>query len=336
MTSKNEKVDFSETLFLPKTSFAMRAGLPEQEPKILEEWSKKDIYNLLRKQSKELKKFILHDGPPYANGHLHMGHALNKILKDFVVRSQQMLGQDSSYIPGWDCHGLPIEWKIEEQYREQGKNKDDVYVIKFRKECRDFALKWIDVQREEFVRLGIIGDWSNPYTTMSFDAEATIVQEFFKFVENGSLYRGSKPVMWSTVEKTALAEAEIEYKEHKSITIFVKFPVLKSSDPDLKDSAVIVWTTTPWTIPGNRAIAYSKNIKYSLYEINETEENSHLKEKDKIIIAHDLAESIREQCKVKSLTKIKDIKEVDQIICSHPFVLWAISQSRYNRTWYVC
>ena len=325
MTSKNEKVDFSETLFLPKTSFAMRAGLPEQEPKILEEWSKKDIYNLLRKQSKKLKKFILHDGPPYANGHLHMGHALNKILKDFVVRSQQMLGQDSSYIPGWDCHGLPIEWKIEEQYREQGKNKDDVDVIQFRKECRDFALKWIDVQREEFVRLGIIGDWSNPYTTMSFDAEATIVQEFFKFVENGSLYRGSKPVMWSTVEKTALAEAEIEYKEHKSITIFVKFPVLKSSDPDLKDSAVIVWTTTPWTIPGNRAIAYSKNIKYSLYEINETEENSHLKEKDKIIIAHDLAESIREQCKVKSLTKIKDIKEVDQIICSHPF-----SKSDYN------
>ena len=262
MTSKNEKADFSETLFLPKTNFAMRAGLPEQEPKILNEWSEKNIYKVLREESKQLKKFILHDGPPYANGHLHMGHALNKILKDFVVRSQQMLGQDSSYIPGWDCHGLPIEWKIEEQYRAQGKDKDDVDIIQFRKECREFALKWIDIQREEFIRLGIIGDWENPYTTMSFEAESTIVKEFFKFVENGSLYRGSKPVMWSTVEKTALAEAEIEYKEHKSTTIFVKFPILESPDSDLKGSSVVIWTTTPWTIPGNRAIAYSKNIKY--------------------------------------------------------------------------
>jgi len=325
MTSKNEKVDFSETLFLPKTNFAMRAGLPEQEPKILNEWSEKNIYKVLREESKQLKKFILHDGPPYANGHLHMGHALNKILKDFVVRSQQMLGQDSSYIPGWDCHGLPIEWKIEEQYREQGKNKDDVDIIQFRKECREFALKWIDIQREEFIRLGIIGDWANPYTTMSFDAESTIVREFFKFVENDSLYRGSKPVMWSTVEKTALAEAEIEYKEHKSITIFVKFLIKESSDSDLKGSSVVIWTTTPWTIPGNRAIAYSKNIKYSLFQISETEENSHLNIKDRIIIAHDLEESFKEQCKVKSLTKIKDINDVGSFICSHPF-----AKSDYN------
>ena len=325
MTSKNEKVDFSETLFLPKTNFAMRAGLPEQEPKILNEWSEKNIYKVLREESKQLKKFILHDGPPYANGHLHMGHALNKILKDFVVRSQQMLGQDSSYIPGWDCHGLPIEWKIEEQYREQGKNKDDVDIIQFRKECREFALKWIDIQREEFIRLGIIGDWENPYTTMSFDAESTIVREFFKFVENDSLYRGSKPVMWSTVEKTALAEAEIEYKEHKSITIFVKFLIKESSDSDLKGSSVVIWTTTPWTIPGNRAIAYSKNIKYSLFQISETEENSHLNIKDRIIIAHDLEESFKEQCKVKSLTKIKDINDVGSFICSHPF-----AKSDYN------
>jgi len=325
MTSKNEKVDFSETLFLPKTNFAMRAGLPEQEPKILNEWSEKNIYKALREESKQLKKFILHDGPPYANGHLHMGHALNKILKDFVVRSQQMLGQDSSYIPGWDCHGLPIEWKIEEQYREQGKNKDDVDIIQFRKECREFALKWIDIQREEFIRLGIIGDWENPYTTMSFDAESTIVREFFKFVENDSLYRGSKPVMWSTVEKTALAEAEIEYKEHKSITIFVKFLIKESSDSDLKGSSVVIWTTTPWTIPGNRAIAYSKNIKYSLFQISETEENSHLNIKDRIIIAHDLEESFKEQCKVKSLTKIKDINDVGSFICSHPF-----AKSDYN------
>ena len=319
MTSKNEKVDFSETLFLPKTNFAMRAGLPEQEPKILNEWSEKNIYKVLREESKQLKKFILHDGPPYANGHLHMGHALNKILKDFVVRSQQMLGQDSSYIPGWDCHGLPIEWKIEEQYRAQGKDKDDVDIIQFRKECREFALKWIDIQREEFIRLGIIGDWKNPYTTMSFEAESTIVKEFFKFVENGSLYRGSKPVMWSTVEKTALAEAEIEYKEHKSTTIFVKFPILESPDSDLKGSSVIIWTTTPWTIPGNRAIAYSKNIKYSLFQINETEENSHLKSEDRIIIAHDLEESFKELCRGKTLTKIKDIEDVGSLVCSHPF-----------------
>ena len=319
MTSKKEKVDFSETLFLPKTNFAMRAGLPEQEPKILNEWSEKNIYKVLREESKKLKKFILHDGPPYANGHLHMGHALNKILKDFVVRSQQMLGQDSSYIPGWDCHGLPIEWKIEEQYRAQGKDKDDVDIIQFRKECREFALKWIDIQREEFIRLGIIGDWENPYTTMSFDAESTIVKEFFKFVENGSLYRGSKPVMWSTVEKTALAEAEIEYKEHKSTTIFVKFPILESPDSDLKGSSVVIWTTTPWTIPGNRAIAYSKNIKYSLFEIIETEENSHLKSKDRIIIAHDLEESFKELCRVKTVTKIKDIDEVGSLVCCHPF-----------------
>ena len=223
MNTKNDKIDFSETLFLPKTSFAMRAGLPEQEPKILDGWSKDNIYEKLREKSKSRKKFVLHDGPPYANGHLHMGHALNKILKDFVVRSQQMLGNDSSYIPGWDCHGLPIEWKIEEQYREQGKNKDDVDIIKFRKECREFAEKWIDIQREEFIRLGINGDWYSPYTTMSYEAESIIVREFFKFLENESLYRGSKPVMWSTVEKTALAEAEIEYKEHKSTTICVKF-----------------------------------------------------------------------------------------------------------------
>ncbi len=319
MTSKKEKVDFSETLFLPKTNFAMRAGLPEQEPKILNEWSEKNIYKVLREESKKLKKFILHDGPPYANGHLHMGHALNKILKDFVVRSQQMLGQDSSYIPGWDCHGLPIEWKIEEQYRAQGKDKDDVDIIQFRKECREFALKWIDIQREEFIRLGIIGDWENPYTTMSFDAESTIVKEFFKFVENGSLYRGSKPVMWSTVEKTALAEAEIEYKEHKSTTIFVKFPILESPDSDLNGSSVVIWTTTPWTIPGNRAIAYSKNIKYSLFEINETEENSHLKSEDRIIIAHDLEESFKELCRVKTVTKIKDVDDVGSLVCCHPF-----------------
>ena len=319
MTAKDNKVDFSETLFLPKTNFAMRAGLPEQEPKLLEQWADKKIYQSLRDNSKNKEKFVLHDGPPYANGHLHIGHALNKILKDFVVRSQQMLGKDSSYIPGWDCHGLPIEWKIEEQYREKGLNKDEVDIIQFRKECRDFASKWIDIQRNEFIRLGVTGDWHNPYTTMSFKAESIIVKEFFKFLENGSLFRGSKPVMWSTVEKTALAEAEIEYKEHKSTAIYVKFPINKSLDSELSDASIVIWTTTPWTIPGNRAIAFGKKINYALYEVNEVSDDSHLSVNDKIVIASELEENFKQQCKIISLSRLKDIKDIESISCHHPF-----------------
>ena len=319
MTAKDEKIDFSETLFLPKTSFAMRAGLPEQEPLILNQWSEKKIYESLRDQSKGKEKFVLHDGPPYANGHLHIGHALNKILKDFVVRSQQMLNKDSSYIPGWDCHGLPIEWKIEEQYREKGLNKDEVDIIQFRKECREFASKWIDIQREEFIRLGVIGDWSNPYTTMSFNAESIIVKEFFKFLENGSLFRGSKPVMWSTVEKTALAEAEIEYKEHKSTWIYVKFPIIESSDPDLLNASVVIWTTTPWTIPGNRAIAFGEEIKYSLFKVDDISDNSHTQKGDLLIFASDLEEAVKLECRIKSFNKIKDVEDISSLICSHPF-----------------
>ena len=319
MTAKDEKLDFSETLFLPKTSFAMRAGLPEQEPTILSQWSKKNIYKSLRDRSKDKKKFVLHDGPPYANGHLHIGHALNKILKDFVVRSQQMLNKDSSYIPGWDCHGLPIEWKIEEQYREKGLNKDEVDIIQFRKECRDFATRWIDIQREEFIRLGVIGDWSNPYTTMSFKAESVIVREFFKFLENGSLFRGSKPVMWSTVEKTALAEAEIEYKEHKSTWIYVKFPIIKSDDSELLNASVVIWTTTPWTIPGNRAIAYGEEIKYSLFKVEDVSDDSHAQKGDLLVFASELEEAIKSECRIKLFTKIKDLKNISDLTCSHPF-----------------
>ena len=319
MTAKDEKIDFSETLFLPRTSFAMRAGLPEQEPLILNQWSEKKIYESLRNQSKGKEKFVLHDGPPYANGHLHIGHALNKILKDFVVRSQQMLNKDSSYIPGWDCHGLPIEWKIEEQYREKGLNKDEVDIIQFRKECREFASKWIDIQREEFIRLGVIGDWSNPYTTMSFNAESTIVKEFFKFLENGSLFRGSKPVMWSTVEKTALAEAEIEYKEHKSTWIYVKFPILESNDLDLLNASVVIWTTTPWTIPGNRAIAFGEDIKYSLFKVDDISDDSHAQKGDLLVFASDLEEAVKSECRIKSFNKIKDIEDISSLKCSHPF-----------------
>ena len=267
--------NWGETLYLPKTDFPMRAGLPKLEPKLLERWEKIGIYDKLRDVAKGRQKFVLHDGPPYANGNIHIGHALNKILKDLVVKSQQMLGHDSNYVPGWDCHGLPIEWKIEEQYRAKGKNKDEIPINEFRAECRQFAAKWLDVQREEFKRLGVVGDWENPYSTMAFSAEATIANELMKFAKSGQLYRGSKPVMWSVVEKTALAEAEVEYQDYQSDQIWVKFPLQGpvSYIHDAHESAhhadgafVLIWTTTPWTIPGNRAISYSAKISYGLFE----------------------------------------------------------------------
>src|ERR1700684_2811021 len=222
---KSDNTDYSKTLFLPQTEFPMRAGLPQREPEILKEWNKIGLYERLRETSAGRPKFVLHDGPPYANGHIHIGHALNKILKDLVTRSQQMLGKDSNYVPGWDCHGLPIEWKIEEEYRAKGRNKDEVPIIEFRRECRAFAAHWVDEQRKEFKRLGVIGDWDHPYETMSYFAEAQIAREIMKFAANGTLYRGSKPVMWSVVEKAALAEAEVEYEDHVSDTVWVAFPV---------------------------------------------------------------------------------------------------------------
>ena len=256
------KVDYKSTVFLPKTSFPMKAGLPKKEPEILARWEEMDLYQKQREDAKGKEKFILHDGPPYANGHLHMGHALNKILKDVINRSQQMMGRDANYVPGWDCHGLPIEWQIEKKYRDAGKNKDEVPIAEFRQECRDSADHWIDIQREEFKRLGVIGDWDNPYTTMSFPAEAQIVRELQKFLMDGSLYKGSKAVMWSVVEKTSLAEAEIEYHDHTSHTIWVKFPVVKAGAPELEGASVVIWTTTPWTMPGNRATAFGRDFAY--------------------------------------------------------------------------
>src|SRR6187399_2824053 len=270
--SKPER-DYSETLFLPQTEFPMRAGLPQREPEILKRWEKSDLYTQLRAEAKGREKFILHDGPPYANGNIHIGHALNKILKDVVTRSQQMLGFDSNYVPGWDCHGLPIEWKIEEEnYRSKGKPKPDLKnsaaMIAFRQECRAYAQRWLNVQREEFKRLGVEGDWAHPYMTMSFPAEAQIARELVKFAANGTLYRGSKPVMWSVVEKTALAEAEVEYEDYTSDTVWVKFPVARGGS-DAAGASVVIWTTTPWTIPGNRALSYSPKIAYGLYEVSE-------------------------------------------------------------------
>ncbi len=254
--------DYKSTVFLPKADFPMKAGLPAREPEWLARWEKIGLWRRLREAAKGREKFILHDGPPYANGNIHIGHALNKILKDVINRTRQMEGFDANYVPGWDCHGLPIEWKIEERYREAGKDKDQVPVLDFRAECRAFAARWIDVQREEFKRLGVMGEWDNPYTTMTNEAEAAIIAELGKFVLNGGLFRGFKPVMWSVVEKTSLAEAEVEYEDHTSNTVWVRFPAVTAPRQELAGASVVIWTTTPWTLPANRAVAYGADIDY--------------------------------------------------------------------------
>ena len=323
--------DYSTTLYLPKTDFPMRAGLPQKEPEILARWERDDLYAALRADAKGRPKFVLHDGPPYANGNIHIGHSLNKILKDMVVRSQQMAGKDSNYVPGWDCHGLPIEWRIEEEnYRKKGKVKPDfknpAAMIAFRQECRAYAEHWLGVQREEFKRLGVIGDWAHPYSTMSFAAEAQIAREIMKFAANGLLYRGSKPVMWSVVEKTALAEAEVEYEDYVSDTVYVAFPVSKAGmltlgaaeiaqgfgGPTIAEaqtgydglrnlilsSSIVIWTTTPWTIPGNRAISFSPRIDYAVFEVTDAPEGNWASVGSRYIIAKKLAEEVFRIAKV--------------------------------------
>ncbi|MDA9749206.1 isoleucine--tRNA ligase, partial [Pelagibacteraceae bacterium] len=314
-------MEYKDTIFLPKTSFEMRANLPQKEPKILEEWDKEQIFKKLRDKSKGREKFVLHDGPPYANGHIHMGTALNKILKDVIVRTQQMAGKDSIYVPGWDCHGLPIEWKIEEEYRKKGRNKDDVPTVQFRNECREFAEKWIEIQKKEFRRLGVEGDWENPYLTMSNKAEAQIVRELGKFLIDESLYKGAKPVLWSVVEKTALADAEVEYEDHTSNTIYVKFLIKNSTDKDLINSNIVIWTTTPWTIPGNRALAYGKEIDYSLIVVEELEEDSLVKKNDRLIFASELLERVTKEIGIKKFSTKKEFKggNLSSCECEHPF-----------------
>ena len=306
-----------DTLQLPKTAFSMKANLPTKEPEILKKWESNKLFEKLRKNSKGKEKFVLHDGPPYANGHIHMGTALNKILKDVITRFHQMSGKDSVYVPGWDCHGLPIEWKIEEQYKKRKKNKDEVPIKDFRKECREFAKSWIDVHIKEFKRLGVVGDFDNYYSTMSNDAEAQIVRELGKFLLDGSLYQGFKPVLWSTVEKTALADAEVEYMDHTSNTIYVAFKVKETNKEFLKDTSIIIWTTTPWTIPANKALAFNSNIDYSILEINELK---NFKEK-KIVVAKNLINEITNQCEIKNFKELKTFKgsEFKGTICSHPF-----------------
>ncbi len=302
--SETNQRDWRETLNLPQTDFPMKAGLPKREPDMLAHWQKIGLYEKLRADAKGREKFVLHDGPPYANGDIHIGHSLNKILKDVIVRAHQMMGRDAVYVPGWDCHGLPIEWKIEEQYRNQGKDKDDVPAGEFRAQCRQFADKWVNVQSEQFQRLGILGDWENPYTTMAFEAEAVIVAEFQKFIMDGSLYRGSKPVMWSVVEKTALAEAEVEYEEHVSPTIFVKFPV-----QGMDNTFAVIWTTTPWTIPGNRAIAYSAGLTYGLYAANGAQ----------LVLCDNLAAQVMQAAQIEDYQRLQDIDPSD-LTCNHPLV----------------
>jgi isoleucyl-tRNA synthetase len=309
--------DYRETLFLPDTPFPMKAGLPQKEPEWIKHWDEIDLYTRLRADAAARPKFVLHDGPPYANGAIHIGHAENKILKDFVVRTRQMMGFDCDYVPGWDCHGLPIEWKVEEDFRAEGRKKQDVPAVEFRRACRAYAGKWIPLQLEEFKRLGIEGDWDRHYETMSFEAETAIAREFLRVVRTGLVYRGSKPVMWSPVERTSLAEAEVEYADKTSPTIWVKFPIVGR-----EDVSVVIWTTTPWTIPGNRAISFSPSIKYGVYEVQDVEQGlafePWVKAGDKLALADNLAEGVLRAAKAATWTRVADF-DPSGIVCAHPF-----------------
>ncbi|MDO1581171.1 isoleucine--tRNA ligase [Rhizobium oryzicola] len=343
MTDNVDKNDYSSTLYLPQTEFPMRAGLPQKEPEMAKKWKEMGLYKKLRASAAGREKFVLHDGPPYANGNIHIGHALNKVLKDVITRSFQMRGFDSNYVPGWDCHGLPIEWKIEEAYRAKGKDKNEVPINEFRKECREFAQGWINIQSEEFRRLGIEGDFDHPYTTMAFHSEARIAGELLKIAMSGQLYRGSKPIMWSVVERTALAEAEVEYHEVESDTIWVKFPVVEAlqlPDVHLEDwkpgqqlsevppsakalsdegASVVIWTTTPWTIPGNRAISYSSRIEYGLYEVTAAANDFGPRPGEKLIFADKLAADAFAKAKLE-FKRIRQVPadELSALACAHP------------------
>ena len=324
-------VDYRDTIFLPQTDFPMRAGLPKKEPEIQKRWEDEDLYGQLRRISKGREKFILHDGPPYANGNIHIGTGLNKILKDLINRTRQMLGKDANYVPGWDCHGLPIEWKIEEQYRAKGRDRSAVPINDFRRECREFAEHWIEIQREEFKRLGVIGRWDDPYLTMTFDSEALIAAELMKFAAGGKLYRGSKPVMWSVVEGTALAEAEVEYLDHESDTIWAKFPVAAGPD-GLAGASVVIWTTTPWTIPGNRAVCYSGRLPYGLYKVTGAPDGNWAKAGDRLILADALAADVMEVARVEAFERLRAVTadHLGATLCAHPLHNAGLGGYRFN------
>ena len=312
--------DYRDTVFLPRTAFPMRADLPKREPALLARWEAMGLWARMRAAAKGRKLFILHDGPPYANGNIHIGTALNKILKDVINRSRQMAGYDGLYIPGWDCHGLPIEWKIEEAYRAKGRDKDAVPLLDFRAECRAYAAHWMAVQQTEFRRLGVEGAWAERYATMDFPSEAAIAGEICKFLLNGALYRGLRPVMWSPVEKTALAEAEIEYYDHTSTTIWVRFPVTKASNPALDGAAVAIWTTTPWTMPGNRAVAAGAEFDYAVIRVDEVAEGSLAVPGEKIVIAEALLQAVLKDTGIVAHSVLAVLKGADLAgtVMAHP------------------
>ncbi len=317
-----QKDDYKDTLFLPTTEFPMRAGLTEKEPKILDQWWQQgNLYKTLIERTADLDQFILHWGPPFANGHLHMGHALTYVIKDTVIRSQFMLGKQAPSVTGWDCHGLPIEWKVEEEYRKNGKDKD-ADVLQFRKDCRAYAEKWKKTQAQEMKRLGIVADWDNPYVTMDHQSEADIASEALRFVEKRLVYRALRPVMWSVPERTALAEAEIEYKEHKSTTIYVGFNVVEPKHAALENAMIVIWTTTPWTIPANRMIAAHDDIEYGVYKVSAYEEEAKYKtaEGKTIVIAKALADSVKASFGVTEWTLVETLKGSDIVgsTCHHP------------------
>lgn len=303
--------DYRPTIFLPKTDFPMKGDLPTREPELLKQWEQMDLYGLMMKKAEGRDLFVLHDGPPFANGNIHLGQALNKILKDVVNKSQYKMGKSTPFVPGWDCHGLPIEAKIEEKYREKGIKKEDIPIVQFRQECREFASHWIEIQREQFKRLGVTGDWDHPYTTMSYDAEAEIVHLLGTFLMNGTLYRGVKPVMWSVVEKTALAEMEIEYADHESISLYVRFPITKTHVPILEGASAVIWTTTGWTLPGNRAIAYSPDLDYLAVQVEETSEGSLAQIGEVLLLADGLKEVFETEVGITKSTVLKKFKGKD-------------------------
>lgn len=338
MTDSLTARDYRDTLFLPATEFPMRGGLPKREPEWIARWDDMKLYDQLRADAKArgAEQWILHDGPPYANGHIHLGTAMNKIVKDIIVRSHQMTGRDAAYLPGWDCHGLPIEWKVEEEFRSKGKTKDDVPPNEFRAACRAYAEKWVDIQKAEFRSLGVEGEWDNPYLTMKFESEASIVGEFLRMAMGGALVRGAKPIMWSPVERTALAEAEVEYHDRKVPVIWVKFPwpgtwmddgaTLDPVYSDLaKGASVVIWTTTPWTIPANQAVSYNPSIAYGLYEAEVVMSEEELgfppyaKVGEKLIVAEALVDSVMEAAKVTSFKKLAAIDPAKLISVQHPF-----------------
>ena len=312
-------------VFLPTTTFPMRADLPTREPGLLARWDRIDLWPRTRAAAQGRPPFVLHDGPIYSNGHLHIGHALNRILKDVVMRAHRMAGQgggeDVDYIPGWDTHGLPIEWKVEEEYRRTGRNKDAVPVLDFRDECRRYSAHWMEIQAAEFRRLGITGDWAGRYATMDFSSEAAIAAEIGKFLLNGSLYRGLRPVMWSPVERTALAEAEIEYHDRTSDTVFVRFPLLSGprSGPG-ENASVVIWTTTPWTMPANRALAYGPDIDYAALHVDAVAPGSLARPGETLLVALALVPQVCEAAGITlhHLGHVYKGAEFEGAVAAHP------------------